>query len=90
MMTRPPEYPLRWSRSQAIESAAEKNGCAFWDAYHVMGGPGSMRAWRTADVQLAGNDGIHLTAGGYTKLGTLLALDLLSSGGEEGEGEHPR
>lgn len=65
--------------SPAIEAAAEKRGCAFWDTYHVMGGPGSMHAWRTGDVQLAGSDGIHLTADGYTKLGALLAADLLAA-----------
>lgn len=65
--------------SPAIEAAAEKRGCAFWDTYHVMGGPGSMHAWRTADVQLAGSDGIHLTADGYAKLGSLLAADLLAA-----------
>lgn len=64
--------------SPAIEAAAEKAGCAFWDTWHAMGGPGSMHAWRTGDTQLAQSDGIHLTADGYKKLGALLAADLLA------------
>lgn len=64
--------------SPAFEAAAEKAGCAFWDTWRVMGGPGSMRAWRTGDPQLAQSDGIHLTAEGYKKLGALLAADLLA------------
>jgi lysophospholipase L1-like esterase len=64
--------------SPALEAAAEKSGCAFWDTYHVMGGSGAMHAWRTGDVQLAQSDGIHLTAEGYKKLGTLLAADILA------------
>lgn len=64
--------------SPAFEAAAERAGCAFWDTYHTMGGPGAMHAWRTSDNPLAQADGIHLTGAGYKKLGTLLAADILS------------
>jgi lysophospholipase L1-like esterase len=60
--------PMR-VRSRHVETlvaqqrkAASKAGCAFFDAFEAMGGPGSMREW--ADRGLAAGDLQHLTLEG--------------------------
>lgn len=55
--------------------AAARNGCAFWDARSAMGGVGSVRAWRKR--ALVQKDMVHLTGGGYAKMGDLLADALI-------------
>jgi lysophospholipase L1-like esterase len=46
---------------------SQQEGCAFWDAYSYMGGPGSMRKWAMAHPPHASSDHIHLTANGYVR-----------------------
>jgi lysophospholipase L1-like esterase len=61
----------------AIREGAMDNGCAFWDTYTIMGGAGSIRAWKSKDPPRAAKDGIHLAWRGYRELGTKLAEDML-------------
>ena len=59
----------------AMREACVDAGCAFWNAKAAMGGEGSIQRWRKQ--RLAQRDLVHLTVGGYQKLGDLLlkALD---------------
>lgn len=59
-----------------LAEAAQESGCMFWNTYEVMGGRGSLRAWR--DTERASEDGIHLKPKGYAELGALLLADLLA------------
>lgn len=49
--------------------AAEELGCAFFSAAAAMGGPGSFGAWMLEKPPLAKSDRVHLTPGGYVRLG---------------------
>jgi lysophospholipase L1-like esterase len=72
-------------RDVMLELAATE-GVAVWDALGVMGGLGSIKEWRRAD--LAQRDLVHLTRAGYQLLGDLLATalteELLRGLGPEG------
>jgi len=59
---------------QVMEELASAEGVAVWDAFGVMGGLGSIKDWRRAD--LAQRDLVHLTRAGYQLLGDLLATAL--------------
>lgn len=62
----------------ALREAAKVSLCRFWDTYEVMGGKGSVLAWRSEEAPRARSDGVHLTASGYRELGEKLTHDLLS------------
>ena len=64
-------YPWLPAVNQALKEAANENGAAFWDMYAVMGGENSMLAWVNSGY--AGNDYIHFTPSGATKIGTALS-----------------
>ena len=59
----------------AQREAAAEAGCMFWDTYAIMGGKGSLRAWR--DQNKAAPDGVHLKPSGYEELGALLLEALM-------------
>lgn len=61
----------------AIRQGAQKVGCSFWDTYAVMGGEGSIKAWKAEAEPRASSDGVHLTPKGYRQLGEALAAHLL-------------
>jgi lysophospholipase L1-like esterase len=63
----------------ALEQAAKAVGCGFWDTYKIMGGKGSILAWRAETPPRAGGDGVHLTMRGYHDLGDKLAADVLGA-----------
>lgn len=65
-------------RNASIE-AANQEGCAIWDQYSAMGGPGSMRRWAQLEPPLSGQDGVHLRLRGYQQLGQLLYVDLMKA-----------
>jgi len=65
--------------NEALKTTALKNGIAFWDMYHVMGGENSMSKWVKHNPPLAGSDHIHFTAAGAKEIGTLLAKSLLTN-----------
>jgi lysophospholipase L1-like esterase len=56
---------------------AFKVGCAFWDTYLSMGGPGAMGRWSKASPKLGGGDLTHPTMAGATLLGDLLYAALM-------------
>jgi len=56
---------------------AFKAGCAFWDTYLSMGGPGAMGRWSKASPKLGGGDLTHPTMAGATLLGDLLYAALM-------------
>jgi len=64
-------YPWLPAVNQALKEAANENGAAFWDMYAVMGGENSMLTW--VNSGFAGNDYIHFTPSGATKIGTALS-----------------
>ncbi len=53
----------------AQRQVAKDNGCAFFDTFRAMGGPGSLKAWRRMDPPLASPDQKHLNHRGRVKLG---------------------
>jgi lysophospholipase L1-like esterase len=63
----------------ALQAAAGRAGCAFFSLRRAMGGDGGFARFVRETPQLARSDRIHLTAAGYTKLGEMLADELLSS-----------
>ena len=63
----------------ALREAAKASSCMFWDTYAVMGGKGSILAWRAESPPRAGADGVHLAARGYRDLGEKLAVDLMAA-----------
>jgi lysophospholipase L1-like esterase len=68
METRPIIYKLNESQRKI----AFKVGCAFWDTFLSMGGPGAMGRWVKATPKLGGGDLTHPTMTGATLLGDLL------------------
>lgn len=65
--------------NEALKKTALKNGIAYWDMYHVMGGENSMAKWVKHSPPLAGSDHIHFTAAGAKEIGTLLSKSLLTN-----------
>jgi lysophospholipase L1-like esterase len=62
----------------ALRDAAKASACGFWDTYAVMGGKGSISAWRSETPPRAAPDGVHLNARGYKELGDRLAAEVLA------------
>ncbi len=60
------------------EEAAERLGCAFFDARAAMQREGGFLGWLAANPKLAKTDGIHLTISGYHLLGARTAEALLA------------
>jgi lysophospholipase L1-like esterase len=56
---------------------AAAGGCAFFDQFAAMGGPGSMAAWAAEREPRGLRDRMHLTQRGYAQVATSLADDLL-------------
>jgi lysophospholipase L1-like esterase len=75
----------------AMRSAAEAEGCAFFDTFEAMGGEGSMARW--SRMHLASSDYRHATPAGYRVIGNLFYQALLEgfaawlAEGEPGERE---
>jgi len=63
----------------AQRQVAKDNGCAFFDTFRAMGGPGSLKAWRRMNPPLAAPDQKHLNHAGRVKLGGWI-YDALISG----------
>jgi lysophospholipase L1-like esterase len=59
---------------------AETEQLACWDLYGIMGGPGSVRAWR--ELELAHTDLIHFTKAGYELQARLLLEALYKAYGD--------
>jgi lysophospholipase L1-like esterase len=62
---------------QAQRNAAIEAGAAFWSSYGAMGGAGSINSW--AAQGLAQGDRVHLTSGGYTRMGAMFFEDVIDS-----------
>jgi lysophospholipase L1-like esterase len=54
------------------ESVALETGCAFFNTFQAMGGPGTMGKWYTAEPRLVGADFIHPLPAGARIVGNLL------------------
>lgn len=63
-------YPLLPQTVEALKQVVLDNDAAFWDMYEVMGGKNSMIAW--VNSGWAGNDYVHFTNLGASKIGSLL------------------
>ena len=59
--------------------AATENGCAFFDTWQYMGGPGSIRAWLANQPRLASPDLKHLNHRGARKVGTAVYEALIAA-----------
>ncbi|HEY0407977.1 MAG TPA: SGNH/GDSL hydrolase family protein [Pyrinomonadaceae bacterium] len=62
---------------QAQRNAAIEAGAAFWSSYGAMGGAGSINSW--ASQGLAQGDHVHLTSGGYTRMGAMFFEDMIDA-----------
>ena len=62
---------------EAQRRAAIEVGAAFWNSYAAMGGAGSMNNW--VEQGYGQNDHVHLTSGGYIKIGGLFYNDLMAA-----------
>jgi hypothetical protein len=63
--------------SEIIKKQAEQKQLAYWDFYSLMGGAGSMDAWRA--VGLAHTDYLHFTQKGYEYQAQLLFVAFLKA-----------
>ncbi len=55
---------------RAFIDFCNRNRCAFWDLYQIMGGTQSMESWMSKGLSSA--DGVHFTEAGYAYQGSLL------------------
>lgn len=69
-------YPMLETIRNKVQSAATKEGIAYYDMYEVMGGKNSMPDWVTAEPPLAGPDYVHFTTRGANRM-TKLFYDAL-------------
>ncbi|MDP2305747.1 MAG: GDSL-type esterase/lipase family protein [Pseudomonadota bacterium] len=58
---------------EAQRKAAATEGCAFWNGYAAMGGPGAIVRWGAMKPPLAWTDLVHLSTNGQKIIGDLLA-----------------
>jgi lysophospholipase L1-like esterase len=56
---------------------ADATGCAFFDTFDAMGGPGTMARWYTGQPRLVAGDLIHPTPQGASLVANLFVKDLL-------------
>jgi len=63
----------------SVKAAAARAKCAFFDAYALSGGRGSMAARREETKPRAQKDGVHMTIRGYEEMGALLAAALVEA-----------
>lgn len=61
----------------AMRTAAQAEGCAFFDTFEAMGGPGGMERWFRSQPRLAFGDFRHATPAGYRVLGNMFYKALL-------------
>lgn len=62
-------YPMLGNIRSSIREATIMEGGLFWDLSDVMGGPGTMEAWASAQPKLAAPDLVHFTPKGARKIG---------------------
>ncbi len=70
--------PIILKLNESQRKIAFKVGCAFWDTFLSMGGPGAMGRWVRATPKLGGGDLTHPTMAGATLLGDLLYAALMN------------
>ncbi len=77
-----------WATSSKLEQivAIERRvagaaGCAFYDQFAAMGGPGSIAAWAEQDPPRAQRDRVHLTRDGYAFVGNAFAAEIMAAYG---------
>ena len=63
----------------ALQGAASKSGCMYFDAWQTLGGKGAMAKLREMPEPKVQKDGIHLTIKGYRELGAAM-FDALMKG----------
>ncbi len=61
----------------SVKAAAARARCAYFDAYNIAGGIGSMAARREEPKPRAQKDGVHMTIRGYEEIGGALTAALL-------------
>jgi lysophospholipase L1-like esterase len=69
--------PIILKLEESQRKVAIKVGCAFWDTFLAMGGPGAMGRWVKAKPQLGSGDYTHPTYAGASILGDLLYSALM-------------
>lgn len=62
---------------QAQREVAETEGCAFFNTFEAMGGPGSMGRWVRSSPALGSGDLSHLTHHGHKVVGAMLYRSLM-------------
>jgi lysophospholipase L1-like esterase len=63
----------------AQRQVALAQGCAFFDIFHAMGGPGTIRRWVNGSPRLGTPDHRHLTPAGSDRVGQLIHEALLEA-----------
>ena len=69
--------PIILKLEESQRKVAFKVGCAYWDTFLAMGGPGAMGRWVKAKPQLGSGDYTHPTYAGASILGDLLYSALM-------------
>lgn len=64
---------------EAQRRVAERAGCAFFDTFQAMGGPGAMARWYRSSPPLASGDFRHATPEGYEVIGNMIYKAILES-----------
>ena len=64
---------------QAQRTAAQREGCAFYNTFEAMGGEGAMATWARARPRLALSDYRHATPAGYEVIGNMFYKALLKA-----------
>jgi lysophospholipase L1-like esterase len=59
--------------------AAAEAGCAFFDSFTAMGGPGSIERWAKESPARARRDFVHLTRAGYATVAEAFVRDLFAA-----------
>jgi len=80
--------PLMAKLERVQREAAHEMGCAWWSAWHAMGGEGSFGRWLQLDPPLAWTDLMHLTEEGLELIGQSFA-DAIEQAYDVWRHEHP-
>ncbi len=70
-------WPLLTQLNDSLRVNCLKNGVAYWDTFHVMGGAGSMKQWVNHKPALGSPDHIHFTHKGAVEIGDALSRSFL-------------
>lgn len=71
-------WPFLKEMNEALKNVSLKNGIAYWDMFHAMGGENSMPQWVKTYPPLASTDYIHFTQLGAKTIAEMFFLALMN------------